>query len=195
MDRRRFLSVAGVALLGGCRAVSDTETDTPAPGTATPGRDVRADSTPVTSGTPTRTPGTSSPTGTPVHPGYETTDVVVRTPAGERLGVVTAAVADTSLLRYRGLSDTASLPADRGMLFVFETVGNRTFVMRRMDFGIDIVYADAGGTITRIHHAPAPGTDGGDDRYPGRGRYVLEVNRGWTTDRGVTAGDVLAFDL
>lgn len=119
------------------------------------------------------------------------------TPDGDRLGSVTAAVADTPALRYRGLSDTESLPEDRGMLFVFGDVAERTFVMRGMDFGIDIVYADGAGVISRIHHAPAPGPDedGSDQRYPGRGQYVLEVNYGWTTDRGVEPGDVLAFDL
>jgi uncharacterized membrane protein (UPF0127 family) len=134
---------------------------------------------------------------TPVHAGYETTDVRVTTPDGEPLGSVTAAVADSPGLRYRGLSDTASLPEDRGMLFVFDGVAERTFVMRGMDFGLDIVFADAERVVTRIHHAPAPGPneDGSDQRYPGRGQYVLEVNRGWTTERGIERGDVLSFDL
>ncbi len=116
---------------------------------------------------------------------------------GETLGAVAAAIADTSELRRLGLSDTESLPEDRGMLFVFGGVGDRNFVMRRMDFGIDIVYADADGTITKIHHAEAPGPneDGNDQRYPGRGQYVLEVNYDWTTERGVEAGDVLQFEL
>ncbi|MFB6280471.1 MAG: DUF192 domain-containing protein [Haloferacaceae archaeon] len=129
--------------------------------------------------------------------GYETTEVAVRTPDGDRLGSVTAAVADTPGTRYRGLSGVGSLPEDRGMLFVFGDVAERTFVMRGMEFGLDIVYADADGVITRIHHAPAPGPneDGSEQRYPGRGRYVLEVVYGWTTDRGVGTGDVLAFDL
>ncbi|MFB6302090.1 MAG: DUF192 domain-containing protein [Haloferacaceae archaeon] len=146
--------------------------------------------------------GSSGETGTgrgttPVHADYETTDVRVTTPDGDPLGSVTAAIADTPGLRYRGLSDTESLPEDRGMLFVFDDVAERTFVMRGMDFGLDIVYADAERVITRIHHAPAPGPneDGNDQRYPGRGQYVLEVNRGWTTDRSVEAGDVLEFDL
>jgi len=119
-----------------------------------------------------------------------------RLAVGFELGSVTAAVADTGGLRYTGLSDTEVLPEDRGMLFVFESVADRTFVMRRMDFGIDIVYADAEGTITGIHHAPAPGPDedGNSQGYPGRGQYVLEVNYGWTTERGVTAGDRLEFD-
>jgi uncharacterized membrane protein (UPF0127 family) len=134
--------------------------------------------------------------GTPVHPGYETTAVRVATPGGEFLGAVTAAIANTPALRYTGLSETESLPEDRGMLFVYDTVSDRTYVMRGMAFGLDIVYADDGGVITTIHHAPAPGPteDGANQRYPGRGKYVLEINEGWTTDRGVTAGDRLVID-
>ncbi|MFA1609587.1 DUF192 domain-containing protein [Halobellus rubicundus] len=136
-------------------------------------------------------------TGTPIFRGYETTVVEVRSPNGDLLGSVTAAIADTGQLRYRGLSETDSLPADRGMFFVYDAVGNHTYVMREMDFGLDIVYADGDGTITRIHHAPepAPDEDGEDQRYPGRGQYVLEVNYDWTTDRGITEGDVLEFSL
>jgi uncharacterized membrane protein (UPF0127 family) len=132
----------------------------------------------------------------PIHPEYETREVDVETPDGDPLGSVTAAIADTRELRYTGLSDTETLPEDRGMLFVYDAVRNLTYVMRAMDCGIDIVYADADGVITRIHHAPAPGPDedGEEREYPGRGRYVLEVAYEWTADRGVSVGDVLRFD-
>ncbi|PSP40262.1 DUF192 domain-containing protein, partial [Halobacteriales archaeon QH_2_66_30] len=150
--------------------------------------------------TQTETPGDSpTPTETPVevHEDYETTEVTVRSSDGEELGSVTAAIADTSDLRYLGLSDTEYLPEDRGMLFVFDEAQELTFVMREMDFPIDIVYADDEGVITSIHHARAPGPDedGNDLQYPGRGQYVLEVNQHWTTERGVEGGDVLEFEL
>jgi len=136
------------------------------------------------------------PSGTPVHPDYETTVVRVETAGGEKLGEVTAAIADTQRRRYTGLSETTSLPEDRGMLFVYDSVGDHTFVMREMDFGIDIVYADSDGTITEIHHAPKPGPneDGDEQRYPGRGQYVLEINYKWTSERDITAGDRLVFE-
>ena len=147
------------------------------------------------SGESTASPAETSDS-TPIHADYETTEVRVTSSAGEPLGSVTAAIADTPELRYLGLSDTADLPADRGMLFVYDAVDDRTFVMREMDFGIDIVYADSGGVITEIHHAPAPGPDedGEEQQYPGRGQYVLEVAYEWTTDRGVSVGDVLVLD-
>ena len=180
MDRRTWLATtAALAGLSGCLdATNDGEAADATPGDGTPAPE-------------------ATPTPEPVHESYETTEVEAVSEDGSDLGSVTAAVADTGELRYTGLSDTESLPEDRGMLFVYGSVADRTFVMRRMDFGIDIVYADSAGTITKIHHAPAPGPDedGNDQRYPGRGQYVLEVNYEWTTRHGVEAGDRLEFDL
>ena len=149
------------------------------------------------SGRPEETSEASNSSDATIHSGYDSTDVVVQSPDGDKRGEVTAAIADTTELRYLGLSDTETLPADRGMLFVFESEQDLSFVMREMSFGIDILYLDADRAITEIHHAPEPGPneDGSDQSYPGRGRYVLEVNYDWTTDHGVEAGDVVTFDL
>jgi uncharacterized membrane protein (UPF0127 family) len=57
--------------------------------------------------------------------------------------------------------------------------------MRNMSFPLDIVFVDANGTITRIHHAAVDD----DGRFVGEGRYVLEVNRGWANRTGVDVGD------
>lgn len=130
--------------------------------------------------------------------GYEHTAVtVVDGETGAELGTVEAAIADTFPKRYLGLSGTETLPEDRGMLFVHDGPGDRTYVMRDMSFGIDIVYIDADGTITTIHEAPEPdsGEDGNAQEYPGTGQYVLEVNEGWMTDRGVEVGDEVRFEL
>ncbi|TKX82711.1 DUF192 domain-containing protein, partial [Halorubrum sp. SS5] len=71
-----------------------------------------------------------------------------------------------------------------------------TYVMREMDFGIDIVYVDGDRKIVEIHNAPEPGPneDGEEQRYPGSGQYVLEVPYEWTDRHGVSVGDSLAFD-
>jgi hypothetical protein len=193
-SRRRYLRTlaAGLAVgLAGCSEAAES----PAGTTTTPTGS--GDDSPPSIDTLDETPATTATTTTTVFPGYETTDVTVETPDGTELGSVTTAIADTGALRVTGLSDTDSLPEDRGMLFVFDSVGDQTFVMREMDFGLDIVYADAEGVITRIHHAPepGPGEDGEEQHYPGRGQYVLEVNYEWTTERGVEAGDVLDFEL
>ncbi|MFP8951558.1 DUF192 domain-containing protein [Natrialbaceae archaeon A-arb3/5] len=134
-----------------------------------------------------------------VHEEYESTDVSVMTPDGEELGNVTAAIVDTPERRRVGLSETDELPEDRGMLFVYDEVDDRTFGMPNMSFGIDIVYADDEGVITEIHHAPQPDPDEDGTEpehvYPGRGQYVLEVVYEWTDEHDVEEGDVLEFDL
>ncbi|WP_254839700.1 DUF192 domain-containing protein [Natronomonas marina] len=135
----------------------------------------------------------------PGSPGdYEHTSVtVVDGESGEELGRVEAAVADSFPKRYVGLSETDALPGDRGMLFVHDGVGERTYVMRNMSFGLDILFVGADGTITAIHEAPEPepNENGADQTYTGKAKYVLEVNRGWTTERGIEAGDRIEFEL
>lgn len=134
----------------------------------------------------------------PAASGYEHTEVtVVDADSDEVLGRVDAAVADTFSKRYVGLSDTESLDDDQGMLFVHDGVAERTYVMREMEFGLDIVFVDSDGTITEIHEAPAPtpDEDGNDQQYTGTGQYVLEVNRGWTDERSVEVGDRLVFEV
>lgn len=129
--------------------------------------------------------------------GYEhATVTVVDRETTEELGSVEAAVADTWRARYVGLSNTDELPPDRGMLFVHDAAAERTYVMRGMEFGLDVVFVAPNGTITAIHEAPAPGPDedGNDQQYTGTGKYVLEVQRGWTGERGVEVGDRVAIE-
>ncbi|TKX68921.1 MULTISPECIES: DUF192 domain-containing protein [Halorubrum] len=136
------------------------------------------------------------PTGT--YADYETTTVTVESPDGEARGSVNAAIADDGEKRLRGLSDAESLPDDGGMLFVYESPRDSlTYVMRRMSFGIDIVYVDGAREIVEIHDAPEPGPneDGEEQEYPGSGQYVLEVPYEWTDRHGVEVGDSLAFEL
>jgi hypothetical protein len=124
---------------------------------------------------------------------YDRTTVrVVDAGHGETLATVEVRVADTPGKRYTGLSNTSSLSADEGMLFVHPSNGHYAYVMRDMEFPLDIVFVADNGTITRIHHAPLdpPGTTGGDlTRYEGFGRYVLEVPYGYANRTGIEAGD------
>ncbi|MHC3379007.1 DUF192 domain-containing protein [Haloarcula sp. H-GB5] len=136
--------------------------------------------------TPTATQP-STATSTP-----ETTIAAREQETREALGTVEVRIAQTFNQRYVGLSETESLGPDEGMLFVHDEAGQHAYVMRNMSFPLDIIFIDANGTITTIHHAPLPpeGTSGSDlTRYEGRGKYVLEVNRGWTNRTGVEVGD------
>ncbi|MFB6309214.1 MAG: DUF192 domain-containing protein [Haloarculaceae archaeon] len=123
---------------------------------------------------------------------YDRTTVTVRDDNGTVLGTVTVRVADTQAKRYLGLSDTESLGPNEGMLFVHPYEERQHYVMRDMAFPLDIVFVDANGTVTQIRHASVPPegtTENQLRRYSGRGKYVLEVNRGWTNATGVERGD------
>ena len=122
---------------------------------------------------------------------YERTTVAVIDQDGSRLATVDVRVADTFDKRYTGLSNTESLDRGEGMLFVHDGEGTRAYVMREMAFPIDIVFIDANGTITTVHHAPLPENTPGDElkRYEGYGKYVLEVPYGYTNETGIDEGD------
>jgi len=125
---------------------------------------------------------------------YERTNVTAVDANGTELATADVRIADSHAKRYVRLSNTESLGPDEGMLFVHDDEDERAFVMREMVFPLDIVFVGANGTVTTIHHAslPADGTGEGDlERYRGTGKYVLEVNRGWTNRTGFDEGDRL----
>lgn len=120
--------------------------------------------------------------------------VTFQSPDGAELGEIRAMVAETPSERHTGLSETDALAPDEGMVFVYASEGERTFVMRNMSFPLDIVFVGADGQITEIHHAPVENTS--DLRpYQGRAKWVVEVNRGWTADHGVSVGDRVTVEL
>jgi hypothetical protein len=127
---------------------------------------------------------------------YDRATVHLEDESGERLASVEVRVADTAEKRYTGLSDTASLGPDEGMLFVHGSEARQTYVMRDMAFPLDMVFVAENGTVTRIHHAPLPpeGTDNADlTRYSGQAKYVLEVPLNYTDEHGVEVGDRLVI--
>lgn len=120
--------------------------------------------------------------------------VTVESTDGTELGEIQAMVAATPSERYTGLGETDALGPDEGMVFVFASEGERTFVMRNMSFPLDIVFVGADGRITAIHEAPVANTSDLTP-YRGRAKWVVEVRRGWTADHGVAVGDRVTVEL
>ena len=121
-----------------------------------------------------------------------TETVTVRAPDGATRDEIRVAVADSQIERFEGLSNTAPLDDGEGMLFVHDEESSYAYVMREMNYPLDIVFVAANGTITTTHHAELPpeGTSGGDlERYRGRGKYVVELPYGYTNETGITTGD------
>lgn len=131
--------------------------------------------------------------GLPSPKPYDRTTVTVESPNEAVRGTVTARVADTLHKKYVGLSHTESLADSEGMLFVHRSARNRTYAMRGMPMGIDIVFIDSDHRITAIHSADAPTSVWERhvwyDRYRGYGKWVLEVPAGWTAAHNVSVGD------
>jgi len=120
---------------------------------------------------------------------YERTTVTAYDANGTELATVDVRVADTDTKRRVGLSETDSLPPGEGMLFVHEAEAVQPFVMsgprEDMSFPLDIIFIDANGTVTTVHHAAVDASG----RFEGRAKYVLEVNRGWANRTGLGVGD------
>jgi uncharacterized membrane protein (UPF0127 family) len=127
------------------------------------------------------------------------TKVEVRRPAtGVVLLVVDAELATTAESRTRGLMERASLPADRGMLFVFETAQPLSFWMFNTLIPLDMIFADTHRRITTIHAAVPPCRP--PTRCPsyvsdGLAQFVLEVNAGTAAQAGIAIGDELRWGL
>ena len=124
--------------------------------------------------------------------GQERATVALTDANGSQVATVDVRIANDGGERYRGLSNTDSLTDGEGMLFVYPRADSRTFVMREMNYGLDIVFVASDGRITSVHHAPQPppGTSGSDlTPYRGYGQFVLEVPFGYTNRTGVEVGD------
>jgi uncharacterized membrane protein (UPF0127 family) len=95
-------------------------------------------------------------------------------------------VAASGPQRQRGLMGRTHLPADGGMLFVFEQPGRHCFWMRDTPLPLSIAFIDSAGRIAgladmqpRSESLHCPGTDV---------RYALEVRQGEFQRRGITTG-------
>ncbi len=123
--------------------------------------------------------------------GYERTTITIEDgDTGAQLSAVTVRIADTTYKQYVGLSETESLAADEGMLFVHDEPDEYAYVMREMAFPIEIVFISSDSEITTIHRAH-PDDDG---QFEGRGQFVLEVPVGFTDDNGISEGDTVNID-
>ena len=107
---------------------------------------------------------------------------------------LTIELATTPEARSCGLSLRDSLPANRGMLFVYAEPEILTFWMKNTRMPLSIAFIDAAGRIVSIQKMnPFPTTTVYASPVPAL--YALEVNQGWFEENGVGVGDVVEFNL
>lgn len=105
-------------------------------------------------------------------------------------------LAQTSEEKYRGLSHRQELCSNCGMLFLYAEPEERTFVMRDMNFPLDIIWIKNQKIVNIDRNAPT------EEQKP-RKRYrsgqpvdsVLEVNAGFCREHDINIGDKIKTDI
>jgi len=102
-------------------------------------------------------------------------------------------IADNQEARVRGLMFRDSMPADHGMLFVFESSYVQTFWMKNTRIPLDILYFDSTYKLVSVQERVPPCRSDPCAQYPSTGpaQYVLELNSGMAEKLGAKPGDVL----
>ncbi len=99
---------------------------------------------------------------------------------------IEAEVAATDQNRQIGLMNRKSMPAQRGMLFVFNHENTHCMWMRNTLLPLSVAFMDAGGTIINIEDMQPQTEDNHCARRPAR--FALEMNLGWFAQRGIKPG-------
>ena len=102
----------------------------------------------------------------------------------------TVEVADDLAERSQGLMNRSQMPRFAGMLFVYDRPQQVAFWMKNTLIPLDMIFADARGTVRKVHANAVPGDltpiPGGDDV-----QYVLEINGGMAAMLGIGPGTEL----
>ncbi|HSH90145.1 MAG TPA: DUF192 domain-containing protein [Ramlibacter sp.] len=103
---------------------------------------------------------------------------------------IDAQVAQTIDQRTIGLMFRKEMPQHEGMLFVFEQPTVQCFWMKNTLLPLAIAFIADDGTIVNIDEMKPQTLESHCSAKPVR--YVLEMNQGWFTKKGIKAGTRLA---
>jgi uncharacterized membrane protein (UPF0127 family) len=96
-------------------------------------------------------------------------------------------VADDGAERSQGLMNRPEMNPGNGMLFVYDSPRRVGFWMKNTLIPLDMIFADATGTVTKVHAMAVPldetPIDGGEDV-----QFVLEINGGLAAQLGIAPG-------
>jgi uncharacterized protein len=105
---------------------------------------------------------------------------------------ITVQIADTPVRQEHGLMFVKSLPADEGMLFIFQNEQTLNFWMKNTLIPLAIGFFDAKGTLIDVQEMkPADSVMVKDPpTYPSAkpSLYALEMNTGWFSRRHIKKG-------
>lgn len=110
--------------------------------------------------------------------------------------MIDAQVALTSQQRETGLMLRKEMPQHEGMIFVFERPAQQCFWMKNTLLPLTAAFVADDGTIINLADMKPQTTESHCSEKPVR--YVLEMNKGWFSKKGVKVGSKLGgapFDI
>lgn len=107
----------------------------------------------------------------------------------------TIEIAEDDASRAHGLMERESMPADHGMLFVFQDDAPRAFWMKNCKFPQDMLFFDAERRLISVQRNVPPCVSDPCPAYSSGApaRYVLELNAGQADQIGAHPGDELTI--
>jgi uncharacterized membrane protein (UPF0127 family) len=102
---------------------------------------------------------------------------------------IDAQVATTSEQHATGLMFRTEMPQQEGMLFVFERPTQQCFWMKNTLIPLAVAFVADDGTIVNLDEMKAQTLNAHCSEKPVR--YVLEMNTGWFSKKGLKAGNKL----
>lgn len=102
---------------------------------------------------------------------------------------IKAEVAQSPQEHQIGLMNRTSMPANEGMLFIFEQPSQHCFWMKNTLIPLAIAFVDDDGSIVNLDEMKPQTLKTHCSTKPVR--FVLEMNAGWFTKRGIQAGSKL----
>jgi uncharacterized membrane protein (UPF0127 family) len=102
---------------------------------------------------------------------------------------IDAQVAQTTEQRMTGLMFRKEMPQHEGMLFVFEQPSQQCFWMKNTLLPLSAAFIDEDGTLVNVAEMKPQTLDSHCSAKPVR--YVLEMNQGWFSKRGIKPGTKL----
>lgn len=106
---------------------------------------------------------------------------------------IKAEVAQTERQREIGLMYRTAMGLNEGMIFVFDRAGQQCFWMKNTLIPLSVAFLDEDGTVVNTDEMKAETEDSHCSTKPVR--FVLEMNKGWFSKRGVKEGSKITSDL
>lgn len=100
--------------------------------------------------------------------------------------MIDAQLAATPEQRTVGLMHRQEMPAHEGMLFAFEEATVQCFWMKNTLIPLTAAFVADDGTVVNLEDMKPQSTESHCSKKPVR--YVLEMNQGWFSKKGVKAG-------